>query len=272
MRHCLTDRGAAVETVARDPDGHPSGVDRGGVPPGRPPGNVTADPSELLACAARSPVLGLNARSCAPARRSPRPSAASLQLLHVRASHDRLRSSGCGHDARLAAIVLSRMARPRGQRGRLPGEPSGPTVRPSRARIQDADLGRRIGALRHLRNHPDPTAHGTNPPYLGARKLWWPTLTAFNQGVQQDPAAFRQLIAQAGKHRHAPRPRRTLPAIGGGDELRDTVWNSARSSARRTPSRTCRSRSPSSAKSWVTTSSPSRTARTCPRGTTHGRC
>ena len=46
-----------------------------------------------------------------------------------------------------------------------------PDGNPDWAGKEDADLGRRIGALRHVRNHPDPIAHGTNPPYLGARFL-----------------------------------------------------------------------------------------------------
>ena len=42
----------------------------------------------------------------------------------------------------------------------------------------DAELGHRIGALRHVRNHPI----GDNP-YIGLRELSWPTLTAFERGI-----------------------------------------------------------------------------------------
>ncbi|TWB43565.1 hypothetical protein FBZ98_1151, partial [Rhizobium sp. ERR 922] len=34
--------------------------------------------------------------------------------------------------------------------------------------------------------------------FLGARQLWWPTLTAFQDGVDADRAAFEELLARAG--------------------------------------------------------------------------
>ncbi|CAA9450068.1 MAG: hypothetical protein AVDCRST_MAG02-680 [uncultured Rubrobacteraceae bacterium] len=62
----------------------------------------------------------------------------------------------------------------------------------------DAELGRRIGALRHARNRPSREVHGDDPPFLGARQLWWPTVTAFNEGVRGDPDAFRELVGRGG--------------------------------------------------------------------------
>ena len=40
--------------------------------------------------------------------------------------------------------------------------------------------------------------HGDTPPFLGARQLWWPTLTASTKGVQKDPGAFGELVARGG--------------------------------------------------------------------------
>ncbi|MEU7562251.1 EthD domain-containing protein [Streptomyces eurythermus] len=73
-----------------------------------------------------------------------------------------------------------------------------PEGRPDWAGEDDGALGRRVGALRHTRNRPDRTVHGDTPPFLGARQLWWPTLTDFTRGVQQDPGAFRELLARGG--------------------------------------------------------------------------
>lgn len=42
---------------------------------------------------------------------------------------------------------------------------------PEWAGDDDAELGRRIGALRHARNLPSPGFHGDTPPFLGARQL-----------------------------------------------------------------------------------------------------
>lgn len=73
-----------------------------------------------------------------------------------------------------------------------------PGGNPGWAGDDDAELGRRIGALRHTRNRPSREVHGDDPPFLGARQLWWPTLTAFNEGVDQAPDAFRQLVGRGG--------------------------------------------------------------------------
>lgn len=63
----------------------------------------------------------------------------------------------------------------------------------------DAELGRRIGALRHVRNTASAAVHGDDAAWLGARELWWPTFTAFQRGVAADPEAFRELISRAGE-------------------------------------------------------------------------
>lgn len=63
---------------------------------------------------------------------------------------------------------------------------------------EDAGLGRRIGAFRHVRNHPSRAVHGDDPPFLGARQLWWPTVSAFEAGVNRDRDAFEGLVTKAG--------------------------------------------------------------------------
>jgi hypothetical protein len=67
---------------------------------------------------------------------------------------------------------------------------------PDWAGLDDIELGCRIGALRHVRNYPVQEIHAENPPYMGIRQLWWPTLSAFEAGVRKDPEAFSQLILQ----------------------------------------------------------------------------
>jgi len=73
-----------------------------------------------------------------------------------------------------------------------------PDGNPDWAGADDAELSRRIGALRHARNHPSRAFYGDTPPFLGARQLWWPTRTAFDDGVAADPEAFHQLIGRGG--------------------------------------------------------------------------
>ncbi|EHR61214.1 EthD domain-containing protein [Saccharomonospora cyanea] len=62
----------------------------------------------------------------------------------------------------------------------------------------DVDLGRRIGALRHVRNRPSRLVHGDEPPFRGVRQLWWPTLSAFEAGVAGGTDAFDELLDRAG--------------------------------------------------------------------------
>jgi hypothetical protein len=45
---------------------------------------------------------------------------------------------------------------------------------------------------------PDDEVHSDNPPYLGVRQLWWPTVSTFEAGVRNDPDAFNQLVAKVG--------------------------------------------------------------------------
>lgn len=70
---------------------------------------------------------------------------------------------------------------------------------PDWAGPDDAELGLRIGALRHAVNRPNAEVHRDGAPFLGTRQLWWPTLTAFQDGVDADPAAFDELLARAGR-------------------------------------------------------------------------
>ena len=63
----------------------------------------------------------------------------------------------------------------------------------------DDELGRRIHAFRHARNRPSVAVHGDDAPFLGARQLWWPTLSGFERGVAAGPAAFRELVDRAGR-------------------------------------------------------------------------
>jgi hypothetical protein len=63
----------------------------------------------------------------------------------------------------------------------------------------DLDLGRRIGAFRHVRGTPVAEIHGQEPPFLGTRELWWPTLWEFRRGVEADIDAFRTLVNRPAK-------------------------------------------------------------------------
>lgn len=67
---------------------------------------------------------------------------------------------------------------------------------PAWASEEDADLGRRIGALRHVRSYPLAEVHGDAPPFTGVRELWWPTISAFEAGVAGNPEAFAALITR----------------------------------------------------------------------------
>jgi len=53
----------------------------------------------------------------------------------------------------------------------------------------DAELSRRVRAYRHVRSW----SREPDAPYTGVRELWWPTLTAFEQGVRSDLDAWQQL-------------------------------------------------------------------------------
>lgn len=59
---------------------------------------------------------------------------------------------------------------------------------------EDEELGRQIGALRHVRCWPRPSTYGGEPPFLGVRELWWPTKTAFERAAAAAPLAFGRLL------------------------------------------------------------------------------
>ena len=59
---------------------------------------------------------------------------------------------------------------------------------------EDYELGRRIGALRHVRCRPSPVMHPDGAFCVGVRELYWPTQTAMEEGVAADPAAWDALL------------------------------------------------------------------------------
>jgi hypothetical protein len=69
---------------------------------------------------------------------------------------------------------------------------------PDWARDDDVELGHRLRALRHARNRPVAAVHGDQPPFIGARQLWWPTRTDFETAVAADPEAFTTLLGRGG--------------------------------------------------------------------------
>lgn len=73
-----------------------------------------------------------------------------------------------------------------------------PDGNPDWAAETDVGFGRDIGSLRHVRNYPSKEIHGDTPQYIGVRQLWWPTLSEFETGIQNNPEAFQQLLGQAG--------------------------------------------------------------------------
>jgi EthD domain len=70
---------------------------------------------------------------------------------------------------------------------------------PDWAGDDDAELGNRIGAFRHVRDHILPETMNDDSTWVGARELWWPTLTAFHTGVAADRAAFDELVSRGGQ-------------------------------------------------------------------------
>jgi hypothetical protein len=59
---------------------------------------------------------------------------------------------------------------------------------------EDLALGRRIGALRHVRCRPSPALHPEGAFCVGIRELYWPTQTAMEEGVARDPQAWETLL------------------------------------------------------------------------------
>lgn len=62
----------------------------------------------------------------------------------------------------------------------------------------DLALGRRIGALRHVRCRPSPVLHRDGAFCIGIRELYWPTRTAMEEGVAGDPGAWEELLRRPG--------------------------------------------------------------------------
>jgi uncharacterized protein (TIGR02118 family) len=63
----------------------------------------------------------------------------------------------------------------------------------------DAEIGRRLGALRQVRSRPAGSAgdwgDGTaDLAFIGVHELWWPTLSAFEQGIAAAPAQWRSFL------------------------------------------------------------------------------
>jgi uncharacterized protein (TIGR02118 family) len=63
----------------------------------------------------------------------------------------------------------------------------------------DADLGRNMGALRHVRCRPLGSFHGDSAPFAGVHELWWPTARAFREGVERGRVALDALIGKRGE-------------------------------------------------------------------------
>lgn len=64
---------------------------------------------------------------------------------------------------------------------------------------EDLELGRRIGALRHVRSRPNPVLHEQGAFCLGVRELYWPTYTDLLEGVSRDKDAWDALVKRASK-------------------------------------------------------------------------
>src|SRR3546814_18730357 len=71
---------------------------------------------------------------------------------------------------------------------------------PAWAGDQDKALGDRIGAFRHVRSFAIDAVHKGTSLFIGARELWWQTLSDFELGVAGDRAAFDELLAPSGQH------------------------------------------------------------------------
>ncbi|MFA5638815.1 MAG: EthD domain-containing protein [Anaerovoracaceae bacterium] len=56
------------------------------------------------------------------------------------------------------------------------------------------ELSKRLSVFRHVECYPSNAIHNDEPPFIGARELWWPTLSAFKKAVEKDPDAFSKLV------------------------------------------------------------------------------
>jgi hypothetical protein len=59
---------------------------------------------------------------------------------------------------------------------------------------EDALLGRRIGALRHVRCRPVAELHPEGSFVVGIRELWWPTQWDMEHGIAADSIAWQELL------------------------------------------------------------------------------
>lgn len=59
---------------------------------------------------------------------------------------------------------------------------------------EDHDLGRRIGALRHVRCRPSSDLHPDGAFVVGVRELYWATKTDMEVGIASDPEAWASLL------------------------------------------------------------------------------
>lgn len=61
----------------------------------------------------------------------------------------------------------------------------------------EAELGRAVAAIRHVCCSPVAAAYRASAaPFVGVRELWWPTLSAFQEGCAKAPAAWTRLLGQ----------------------------------------------------------------------------
>jgi hypothetical protein len=66
-------------------------------------------------------------------------------------------------------------------------------------RADDALLGGRLLAHRHVRSRPSPQAHPDAAFFLGVRELWWPSLSDFENGIAQASDSWSEMISRPQK-------------------------------------------------------------------------
>ena len=63
----------------------------------------------------------------------------------------------------------------------------------------DLELGRKIGALRHVRCRPNAVVHPDGAFAIGVRELYWPTQLDMEEGIAKDRAVWEELLHRPGK-------------------------------------------------------------------------
>lgn len=63
----------------------------------------------------------------------------------------------------------------------------------------DVELGRKIGALRHVRCRPSPEVHPDGAFCIGVRELYWPTRLDMEEGIAKAPEAWEELLKRPGE-------------------------------------------------------------------------